>query len=143
MSRSHQIKVIMTSNVVCANPSHKFSQVIQLFTNFPIHHLPVVDADNKLIGIISSNDIMKLFIEGKYKDQSLDINALDNVVSIAEIMTPNPECVKETDLVEYASRVFRGRSFQALPVVNDLNELVGIVSIKDVLDWYADVFREL
>lgn len=138
MKITSTVRIIMSSKVVCANSTNTLSQVLQLFTEFPMRHLPVVDSNDKLIGIISSNDILKLFNGEKFGSQTLNIEDLNNNVSITELMTPNPKTVKIDDTISLAASIFRERAFQALPVVNDDNEVVGIVSIKDVLDYYVD-----
>lgn len=132
------VRIIMTAQVICANSNNTLSQVLQLFTEFPMRHLPVVDADGKLIGIISSNDVLKIFKNERFQDQSINLSELDSAIRITDLMTPNPKTVKLSDSISLAAAIFRERVFQALPVVNDNNEIEGIVSIKDVLDYYVE-----
>ena len=61
MPLSKPVSAIMTTGPVVANQFTTFSQVLRLFNEFPVHHLPVVDDNNKLIGIVSSNDFIKVF----------------------------------------------------------------------------------
>lgn len=138
MKITSTVRIIMSAKVVCANSTNTLSQVLQLFTELPMRHLPVVDTHGKLIGIISSNDIPKLFVQERFKGKPIDLVQLDQEVKITEIMTPNPRTVKVDDSISLAASIFRERAFQALPVVNDDNEVVGIVSVKDVLDYYVD-----
>ena len=53
MSLSKPVSAIMTLKPVVATQFHNFSQVLRLFTEFPVHHIPIVYGNNKLIGIIS------------------------------------------------------------------------------------------
>jgi CBS domain-containing protein len=138
MKITSTVRIIMTAKVVCANSGNTLSQVLQLFTEFPMRHLPVVDGNEKLVGIISSNDILKIFKNEKFQGQPINASELDKIISITDIMTPNPKTLKINDSISLAAAIFRERAFQALPVVNDENEIVGIVSIKDVLDYYVD-----
>lgn len=137
MPKSTPVKNIMTSEIVVANKFHNFSQVVRLFSEFPIHHLPVVSGNNKLEGIISSNDMIKVFKHPALQGKSFDLDTVDQVVNIGDLMTANPVTINETDSVEEAAKIFRGRKFQALPVVNEAGELTGIVSLKDVMDFYV------
>lgn len=137
MPKSTPVKNIMTSEIVVANKFHNFSQVVRLFSEFPIHHLPVVSGNNKLEGIISSNDMIKVFKHPALQGKSFDLDTVDQVVNISDLMTANPVTINETDSVEAAAKIFRGRKFQALPVVNEAGELTGIVSLKDVMDFYV------
>lgn len=143
MPNSTLIKRLMTKEVVYANQFHTFSQVIQLFTEFPMRHLPVVDGHNKPIGIISSNDILKLFKDPKFKGKTIDADKLDTEINITDIMTPNPRVVKDTDTISVAANLLRERVFQAVPVVDETGVLIGILSIKDVFDFYAAKMEEV
>lgn len=132
------IQQMMTKSVVVANTSHTFSQVIELFTNFPIRHLPVVDDSNKLIGIISSNDIFKLFEDPKFKGKVIDMVQLNKDIRLTDLMTTNPVTVSPDEDVFDVAEIFRKRKFQALPIVNSEGDLVGIVSVKDMLDYFVE-----
>ncbi|MFN8311099.1 MAG: CBS domain-containing protein [Chitinophagales bacterium] len=136
MNTSLPVATIMSKNVVVANQFHNFSQVLTLFSEFPIHHLPIVDVNNKLIGIISSNDIMRLFRNPKYSDVKLNAQELDAIVNLPDIMTPNPISVSPKDTIKKAARIFAENKFQALPVVSD-GEIVGILSVKDMVELVA------
>lgn len=127
---------IMSTNVVVANDTHKLSQVIDLFSNFRVHHLPMVDDNNKLIGIISSNDLMKIFTNDKYNSLMNDLEVLDRHVKLSEIMTPAPRALSPESTVGDALDIFAEKKFLALPITRN-NEVVGIISIKDVVDFLS------
>lgn len=134
MSLSKPISSIMTVNPVVANQFHNFSQVLRLFTEFPVHHLPIVDANNKLIGIVSSNDLAKVFLDlcNRAEKVTMDFDSIDKAVNLKDIMTPNPITVSSSDSISTAAQIFATRKFAALPVV-DNGDLVGILSVKDVV----------
>lgn len=137
MPKSTPVKNIMTSEIVVANKFHNFSQVVRLFSEYPIHHLPVVSGNNVLEGIVSSNDIIKVFKHPKLHGKAIDLDTIDSEINLSDLMTANPVTINENDSVEAAAKIFRGRQFQALPVINDAGELTGIVSLKDVMDFYV------
>lgn len=138
MSLSKSVSAIMTLKPVVATQFHNFSQVLRLFTEFPVHHLPIVDGNNKLIGIISSNDLPKVFLNLSKRDEkvALDLDVIDAAINLADIMTPNPVTITSSDTIETAAKIFGDAKFLALPVV-DNGELVGILSIKDVMSYMA------
>ncbi len=129
----------MTPRPVVGNLSNRFSQILQLFTEFPVHHLPIVDAENKLIGIVSSNDLAKVFLKlGRSpKRISLDIASIDAAISVSDIMTPYPVSVTPDTPLTKAVEIFSEKKFLALPVVEN-GELVGILSVKDVVSYLAE-----
>ena len=130
------IATIMTASPVVANPSNKFSQVLRLFTEFPVHHLPIVDADSKLIGIVSSNDLPKVFLSMCNRPQPLQMTmeTIDAEIKITELMTANPITISSSDPISKAAEIFASKRFMALPVV-DNGVLLGIVSLKDVVGY--------
>ncbi|HLP21636.1 MAG TPA: CBS domain-containing protein [Chitinophagales bacterium] len=140
MSLTTPISAIMTVSPVVANQFHNFSQVLRLFTEFPIHHLPIVGGvDNKLIGIISSNDLPKVFLNlcNRQDKITMDLDAIDKAINLTDIMTSNPITVSSTEPISAAVKIFADKKFMALPVV-DNGLLVGILSAKDVLGYIAD-----
>ena len=132
MDLTDPVSTAMSKQVVVANQSHKFSAVIELFSKFGMHHLPIVNADGKIIGIVSSNDLMKLFLDAKYKGLSLNTEEADKAISITDIMTPDPVTIPSTSTIKEAAKIFSEKKFLALPVV-DNGELVGILSAKDLV----------
>lgn len=136
MSLSKPISAIMSINPVVANSSNKFSQVLRLFSEFPVHHLPIVDENNKLIGIISSNDLYKVFMKLSSQPQkiSMDMNSLDNAIDLRDIMTANPVTIAPDETIGNAAKIFAERKFLSLPVV-DKSGLIGILSLRDVMGY--------
>lgn len=133
------VSSIMTVSPVVANLFHNFSQVVRLFTEFPIHHLPIVDANNKVIGIISGNDVPKVFIRLSQRDPKIvfDLDVIDKEVNLGDIMTPNPVTITTNTTIKEAATIMAERKFMALPVV-DGGQIIGIVSIKDIVKHFAE-----
>lgn len=138
MSLTKPVSAIMTVNPVVANKFHNFSQVLRLFTEFPVHHLPIVDGNNQLIGIVSSNDLPKVFLQlcNRTEKVTMDFDAIDNAINIADIMTKNPISVSSSETIGNALKIFAEKKFMALPVV-DNGVLVGILSAKDVMAYIS------
>ena len=136
MEFSDSVATVMSKSVVVANESHNFSSVLELFSQHGMHHLPIVDGGNKLVGIVSSNDLMKVFIDPKYKTVSLNSEEANQVVSISDIMTQNPVTIAPNDTIKAASKIFAERGFRVLPVVEN-GEIVGILSVKDIIHSIA------
>ena len=64
-----QIAEIMTKNVMVARPEASLESAASVMLDNKIGGLPVVDADNKVIGIITESDIFKAFL-GRHKTRS-------------------------------------------------------------------------
>lgn len=136
MEVNDPVSTIMSRTVVVANQFHNFSEVLELFSKHGMHHLPVVDGQNSIIGIISSNDLMKLFYDPKYREMKFNSDEIDKALNIPEIMTPNPIFVTSAETIKKAAKLFYDNRIQCLPVV-DSGKLVGILTIKDLAQLVA------
>jgi CBS domain-containing protein len=56
------VRDIMTSKVICVRPDQKMSECMALMTDKRVRHLPVLDDNGKLVGIISIGDVLKEII---------------------------------------------------------------------------------
>jgi CBS domain-containing protein len=57
--KSVKVSAIMTPNPYCANPSQSVESCIALMSEKRFRHLPVVDGDKKIIGVVSMGDLVK------------------------------------------------------------------------------------
>ena len=75
-SATTQVRQIMTSKVLCAQPSETVEECMALMTEKRIRHLPVLDGGT-LIGIISIGDLVKTIIA----EQKFIISQLENYIN--------------------------------------------------------------
>jgi len=88
--------------------------------------LPVVDVENRLVGIISEFDLLKALHAGKDLEQVL----------VKEIMTSTPISVTEAATAEELMRILEENHLIRVPVVDEKGSVVGVVSRTDVLHGY-------
>ena len=91
----------------------------------------LVVKSNVLEGILTERDIL-LKITGKGFDLDL--------VTVDEFMTENPEYLSPEDPLAYALNKMHIGGFRHVPIVNDLNEPVGLISIGNIISTIADYF---
>lgn len=75
-SRQTQIQEIMTSRVNCVHPEQTTDECMALMTAKHIRHLPVLNEDDHLVGVISIGDVVKAIIS----DQEFVIEQLENYI---------------------------------------------------------------
>jgi len=75
-SRQTRVREIMTAQVVCVSPEQTLDECMALMTARHIRHLPVVDSDERVVGVISIGDVVKAVIS----DQALLISHLHNYI---------------------------------------------------------------
>jgi CBS domain-containing protein len=136
MEITDPVSTAMSKSVVVANQFHNFSAVLELFSKYGMHHLPIVDANGKIIGIVSSNDLMKIFTEPKFKSLSLNTDEADKVINISDIMTKDVVTISPNATIKEAAKIFTEGGFLAMPVV-DNGQIVGILSVRDLVHVIA------
>ena len=61
--QGRQVQEFMTMNVTRIEPAQSLKKICQEMKRHNIHHLPVVDDGNKLVGIVSAFDVVKAIAE--------------------------------------------------------------------------------
>jgi len=130
---------IMTAEPIFATTEMSVEEVIEVLYENDIRHLPIVDEDGDLVGIISDRDLRSFALPAlsEFDNREAINDALAS--SITTIMTGDVISVDvETDVSEVIDLMIQTRA-GAVPVVDqDTQELVGIVSYIDVLKALRD-----
>jgi len=119
--REKRAEQIMTSNVVTVDAGTSIIRAMELLLRHSISGLPVVDADGKLVGIITEHDLMNLAFSGDAGSAKVKDAMTTDVVSYG------PDAGLAT-LVN----CFAGSRFRRVPIVAG-KKVVGIVSRRDIL----------
>jgi anti-sigma regulatory factor (Ser/Thr protein kinase)/predicted transcriptional regulator len=114
-----RINEVMTRIVRAASPDMQMKEVVEIFRKTGISGMPVTE-DDRLIGIISMEDIFHCLMEG-------DLDA-----KTTKYMTHNPYTVKDVDLLVEALKVFVATGVGRLPVVDTEGRLTGIITKGDI-----------
>ena len=77
VSKSTSVKDIMTADVISVRPDQTVDSCMVLMTDKHIRHLPVIDADDNLLGLISIGDVVKMVIS----EQQLMIDHLQGYIA--------------------------------------------------------------
>ena len=127
---------IMTTNVITVSPGDLMSKVRTQFQLHGIHHIPVVDLEEKVIGIISQHDLnhilhgFTLFKTGK----SMDYNeAILNSLLVQDVMRKSIVTLSEEDPISMAVDIFKENLFHCLPILDKNSKLAGIVTTYDLI----------
>ncbi len=116
--------------VITIKPGATVKTAVDTLAEHQIGALVVVDEQNKLIGILSERDVVRFAVN--------DTNVFNR--SVAEVMTKEVVVgLPQDDLMAVANTMTEGR-FRHLPIVSE-GELIGIISIGDVIKVQRDRFR--
>ena len=139
MNQYREVKLdqIMLPNLVVLKPTDTMAKADELFKLYPFHHLPVVDDDMILMGMISSTDLerashgMSLF---KQPNKPAHNEALYRSLLVQEVMVDAVYQLSRKHTVGDAYTAFKKGRFRAIPVVED-GFLVGIVTPLDLVRY--------
>ena len=134
------VKHIMTTDLITADPDETLDSVRHKIISNHLQHIPVVDG-RKILGIISKGDIHRM--EHHFtlfrSEKALESNRqIFSTILASEIMTKTLVKLKENDAATIAVDLFRENLFHALPVVNDKDQLVGMITPLDLLKYAFD-----
>ncbi|MEG0095739.1 MAG: CBS and ACT domain-containing protein [Erysipelotrichaceae bacterium] len=137
------VKDKMTKEPISISGDAKISEVVDLMSEHHLHRVPVVN-QGKLVGLVTGSLISQ---KGPTKATSLSIfelNYLLSKTSVDTIMIRDVITINENRFLEDAALLMLNHDIGCLPVLNDQNELVGIMTQNDVFAAFLDVlgYRE-
>ena len=146
---------LVTRNLKSVSPETAIQEMISIMVDNHINMVPVL-VDQNLVGIVTSTDILKLFIrldtirqlcskaeETKQRRRFVDLlsgnsdkamPALSTVLrTVEDIMTEQVVCLEEQENLAKVMEVMQKGKFRHVPIVEKQKKLVGIISDRDVL----------
>ena len=123
---------VMTENPVTISRDQPLSEARELLADEHIHHLPVVE-EGRVVGILSSSDLVRLSLMYDGDDESLN-EFLDNQYTVDSVMQRHPITIGVEYTVREAAKVLSIGGFHALPVVGYDGDLKGIVTSTDLIE---------
>ncbi|MFH1982711.1 MAG: CBS and ACT domain-containing protein [Pseudomonadota bacterium] len=132
----------MTQKVVTIDKSASIFEAQKLMADHRIRHLPIVDPQGHLLGIVTDRDIRSALPYELFREK--DNAAAKQQVSrltVADIMTANPLTISPMDTIQDALLRIQKERVGAFPVVDEHNVLKGILSVRDLLRAFVNVLN--
>jgi CBS domain-containing protein len=139
MKRNEPVSHIMTADVVTVHLAQKLSDVRKLFAEGKFHHVPVVDG-RRVVGVISSTDLLKLSFQAFGQDERSVDALLDHQFSVGAVMQTRPTVIGVKDTVRQAAEALSAGQFHSLPVVDVEGNLQGIVTTTDLIRYLLEQY---
>lgn len=133
-----KVEDFMSKEVVTANPRDGLRQTFYRMRERNVHHMPVLDEHERVIGIISDRDLRR----PDWVDDEENVAhyyILDNEHKVEQAMAREPLTIHRNDNIKDVVKVFRKLHYGALPVVDDDRRLVGILSVYDLLRAFDEI----
>jgi CBS domain-containing protein len=141
------IMSIAKKTVVTAPQSATIKEAAETMVKNKFRRLPITNpGTGQILGIVTSMDILD-FLGGGDKYRILEEKYPDNFLgaineSVKEIMTRKVEVLSHKDSIKNAITKMRKKSVGALPVVDDANKMVGIVSERDFVILLSGILTD-
>jgi CBS domain-containing protein/ribosomal protein S17 len=145
--RAHQI---MTAHVITVHTETTIGEAIDIMLRHHISGLPVIDAEGKLVGIVSEGDFIRRAETGTQHKRGRWLSFLagprrlatdfvrEHGRKVGEVMTPNPRTVDEGTSLDEVVRIMQASSIKRLPVTRG-EKMVGILTRSDFLPAIANL----
>ncbi|WP_017446939.1 CBS domain-containing protein [Gayadomonas joobiniege] len=127
-----KLKSLMSTRLVSVKLDDPLSTIKDIFDNTKFHHLLVIE-NAKLLGVISDRDLLKSLSPniGTAAETAKDLSSLNKKAH--QIMHRDPVVISENALVQDAIFMFNEYGVSCIPVVDNHNSAVGIISWRDIM----------
>jgi CBS domain-containing protein len=135
------VKRIMSTNLKVVEVGQNLREVIELLGDFEITGVPVRQG-NKVVGVISDTDIMRVMRERNLIDTKKDYVNLEGLeqIKVEQVMSKPPITINQNEKITDASDLMIKHKIDRLIVVDDNNKTVGIVTREDVVKGLTSEF---
>ena len=130
---------VMTRNPIFASPDMSVNDARALMTREKIGKLPVLDKNNRLVGIVTKKDLVKAGPSAATTLDMYEISYLLTKLKVETVMVKNVVTVQQTEVVEEAARIMADSDVGCLPVMKG-ELLVGIITEADLFRTFVNMF---
>ena len=152
---SRNVGEVMTREVVEVRRDTSFKEVAGLLDRHRISGLPVVDNDDKVVGVISETDLVRcqaarpadsrarIFRKSALRRSGRRAAAVGRATTAEELMSTPAVTVHPEQPVADAARVMERHHVDRLPVVDEEDRLIGIATRRDLLRVFLRTDEEI
>lgn len=126
------VKDWMVTNVITAGPHTGMLDAHKLMRDHNIRRLPVVKKNNQLVGIVTRSDIRKAEPSEATTLNVWEMNYLLSKLQLKDIMTKDVITAHVNDTLKSVAVKMQENKIGALPVVDNHNKVVGIITESDI-----------
>lgn len=135
-----RVRDVMTKDVATIDPAAPIGTALAVMATHGVHHLPVVDDDQRLVGVVSDRDLrgaafapaLEAHLSVAARRRLHGVATVVGGVRVRDAMTADPVTIdRDAPVARAAALMLEGR-FSSLPVV-ERGLLVGIVTERDAL----------
>ena len=125
------VKELMSKEVISVSPQDRLVHARRQMLDSKVGRLPVI-LDDELVGMLTSKDLMRAFIDFKKNVPEKHQKTQIKEVFVEDIMSSNPTFISKESSITEVAKIMIDKGYNGLPVVED-NKVVGIITQTDIL----------
>lgn len=130
----------MSSPAVTATPDTPFQDALKLMRDHRFRRLPVVNKKGKLVGIVSERDLLYASPSPATSLSVWEMTYLLSRIHVQEIMTKEVITTMPDIPIEDAAHLMADNKIGGLPVVDEDNRVVGVITETDIFKAFVEMF---
>lgn len=136
-----KVKDIMRGKVVSLHVGDTLDVVGDIIDMGHIRHLPVVDTENRVVGIVSQRDLFHATASSVLKLSQEKEQEWMHSIKVRDVMSPEVTTINhEAGMTEAVDKLVT-QKFGCLPVVDEQDKLVGLLTETDCLRCFHDLLK--
>ena len=132
-----KVRDVMHQEVQWVRQGTPVTDVFELMRDGRFRHLPVLDSDDHVVGVVSDRDLRNVAVVYKESDADEENFVLDENTNVEEVMLSDPLYVEPNDELFAVVRLFREQHTGYVVVIEN-DRLVGVLSYLDLLEVLSD-----
>ncbi len=131
----------MTAPVISITPEYPISETNKLLKQHHFRHLPVVDEESRLVGMVTDRDVRSAYPSNILSPEEITafLTELENT-TVESIMSLPRFRLTPFSTLDDALIILDREAIGAIPVVDETEKLIGIFSIRDLVAAYRKIF---
>ena len=131
------VRDLMTESVIALRPDDTLARLRDLFYERRIRHMPIVDGDGQLVGLVSQRDLLRnSLVDQVNVPESVEQAVLERL-QVRDLMTTQVQGVRPDLDIREAAQLMLEHKYGCLPVVDAERRLVGILTEADFVRFLA------
>ncbi|MDW8805542.1 CBS domain-containing protein [Streptomyces scabiei] len=141
----YTVSDVMTHTVVAVGRAAPFKEIVQLFDQWKVSALPVLEGEGRVVGVVSEADLLhkEEFRDADETQGDFADRLKAGAVTAGELMNAPAVSVHPDATLAEAARIMARRKVKRLPVVDRVGMLQGVVSRGDLLKVFLRPDEEL
>jgi len=145
-----KVSDVMTAEPISVHADMPFHDIAGLLAQHKVSAVPVVDADQHVVGVVSEADLLHKIEYADGADGTVFARAIHRTAiakaaarTATDLMTAPAVTIPGVTSVVVAAKIMEAQKVKRLPVIDDLGRLIGIVSRGDLLKVFLRTDAEI